>query len=608
LASPNTPGFVAEIGAGWFDYWGSNGTYECTAKRQGPGYERVFYGTSLINSLTIHSIYMAFGGTSWGWQPGPIVYTSYDYGAPISEARVMRDKALVLKQMGGFVQAAAQVLAQQDKAEPIVPSNSKIKLYHNINKTLGTHVLFATQNPSSNTGTEAFSFKLDLESCSYTIPQAGRLQLSGQDAKMWLAEYAMERQQLVYSTSEIQTHLQQGEHDLTLLYGRKGEDGETVLRFARKPRVEVLAGKAEVNFDGKDLRLNYVHQGLIELRISEGGRAPLLLLIADEQTGWQFWRSGEVLVQGSALIRSATLKGQDLALTGDSAADGPLRVWAATPVKTLSFNGERLATPFIKGPVSIDLPELMQLPWTRRFDSLEAKPDFDDSAWRKADTGGSAANVYTAPDKGQPVLAMSDYGFHHGDVWYRGRFTASDAKPLDLELFFGGGGAGLIQVWLDGQFLGQQEHDTGRPFPETTDTFKRRLQDLAPGEHVLAVQVRNNSHNWDLFADDVHKEARGLIAASIAPRGAQRFAVPINWKLQGNKGGEDIADLVRGPMNSGGLYGERMGWHLPAARDRDFKTGWDAAAPTAAPPAPGSYWLRTAFKLDLPKGHDIQLG
>ena len=35
-ASPNTPGFVAEFGGGWFDYWGSNGTYPCTAVRAGP--------------------------------------------------------------------------------------------------------------------------------------------------------------------------------------------------------------------------------------------------------------------------------------------------------------------------------------------------------------------------------------------------------------------------------------------------------------------------------------------------------------------------------------------------------------------------------------------
>ena len=52
-ASPNTPGFAAEFGGGWFDYWGSAGTYSCTAVREGPGYERVFYGTNLANRLTL---------------------------------------------------------------------------------------------------------------------------------------------------------------------------------------------------------------------------------------------------------------------------------------------------------------------------------------------------------------------------------------------------------------------------------------------------------------------------------------------------------------------------------------------------------------------------
>lgn len=618
LASPNTPGFVAEIGGGWFDYWGSNGTYECTARRQGPGYQRVFYGTSLINSLTIHSIYMAYGGTSWGWLGGPVVYTSYDYGAAITEARSLRDKAQVLKQMGSFVQVATPVLAQMDKAEPITPSNSGIKLYHNINKPLGTHVLFAVQNPSSKTGTEAFSFRLQTKDGTYQVPQAGRLQLSGQDAKMWLASYAMERQHLVYTTSEIQTHLQQGPRDLALLYGRAGEDGETVLRFASKPRVELLAGHADVVFDGQDLRLNYRHHGLIELRISEGGRAPLTLLIADEKTGWQFWRDGPVLVQGTALLRSARLKEQDLALIGDTTAASPLRIWAPGTVKTLSFNGQPLAFTAqadslrsrqpLPGPAAVQLPDLMQQAWTRRFDSLEAAPGFDDSSWRRADAPVSAAHVYSGADKGQPVLAMSDYGFHRGDVWYRGRFKSTEQGPQQLELFYGAGGAGLIQVWLDGQFLGQQELDTGRPFPETTDSFRLRLDKLAPGEHQISVLVRNNSHNWDLFADDEHKEARGLIAASLAPRGGQRFATAISWKIQGNQGGEDIADLLRGPMNNGGLHGERMGWHLPAAPDRDFKTGWEATAPSAAPPAAGSYWLRSRFTLDLPKGHDVQLG
>ena len=135
-----------------------------------------------------------------------------------------------------------------------------------------------------------------------------------------------------------------------------------------------------------------------------------------------------------------------------------------------------------------------------------------------------------------------------------------------------------------------------------------RLDALAAGEHVLAVMVRNNGHSWDLFADDAHKEARGLIAASLAPRAGRRFAVPIAWKIQGNQGGEAIADLVRGPYNSGGLYGERQGWHLPTAWGQTPGTGWSAAPPGEAPPAPGTYWLRTQFKLDAPASHDMQLG
>lgn len=621
LASPNTPGFVAEIGAGWFDYWGSNGTYECTARRQGPGYQRVFYGSSLINALSIHSVYMAFGGTSWGWQPGPIVYTSYDYGAPISEARVMRDKALVLKQMGGFVQAAAPVLAAQDKAEPIDPGNARVRLYHNINKALGSHVLLAQHNHLG--GTEAFGFKLQTRDGTYQIPQAGKLTLTGQDAKLLLASYALERQHLVYSTSELQAQAQQGPRDLALLYGRDGDDGETVLRYASRPSVKLLRGQAQVAWDAKtgDLRLNYRHTGLTELLISGGGRAPLLLLLADEKTGREFSRlqagAQAVLVHSPALVRSAAIQGDTLQLRGDTTAPSTLRAWVPEGITGLGFNGQLVAAAAhdfsltaraaLPGPEAVQLPDLMQLRWTRRFDSLEADPRFDDTAWRKTDATVSAANVYTATDKGQPVLAMSDYGFHHGDVWYRGRFTTTSAKPLQLELFFGGGGAGMVQVWVDGQFIGQHEHDTGRPFPETTDTFHRTLKDLAPGEHVIAVVVRNNSHNWDLFADDVHKEARGLISASLTPKGGQRFGTPIAWKIQGNKGGEDIADLVRGPMNSGGLYGERMGWHLPVDPAKP-QPGWDATAPNATPPAPGTYWLRTTFKLDMPQGHDVQLG
>lgn len=42
--------------------------------------------------------------------------------------------------------------------------------------------------------------------------------------------------------------------------------------------------------------------------------------------------------------------------------------------------------------------------------------------------------------------------------------------------------------------------------------------------------------------------------------------------VQGNAGGQSIADPVRGPLNTGGLFGERNRWHLPGFSDGGWQT------------------------------------
>jgi beta-galactosidase GanA len=624
-ASPSTPGFTAEFGGGWFDFWGSNDTYPCTAIRNGPGYQRVFYGTNIANGLTIQSFYMTFGGTSWGWLPAPVVFTSYDYGAAISESRQLRDKAATMKQMGQFI-AAVPALRQMQKAEAIeakpVGSDARppIKIYHNIDPTTRTRVLIAMHDPSNAVTNDAFSFSLTTDEGSYSIPQQGVLRINGQDAKMLLASYALERQRLIYSTSELQTHLRLGDIDLALFYGRPAEEGETVLRYASQPRVEIIEGKVASTFDAvtRDLRLNYLHTGLARVKISGGGRDPLLLLIGDTLAAQTFWRentaSGPVLARGPALVREAKLAGGVLALRGDTARDSELEVWSAATFANLTWNGKRVATTstsshsataakLLAGPSTVSLPDLSRLAWSVKRESPEAAPDFDDSSWQLTDR--TRTNSPTKPPGGQPVLNMDDYGFHHGDVWYRGRYTGT-ASADTLTLHYGGGGAGLIQVWLDGRFLGQDEHATGLPRPPTTGvaTFSVPQELRTERQHVLSIMVRNNSHNWDLDADDAHKEGRGLISASLAARSGKTFAVPVQWKIQGNAGGENIADTLRGVMNNGGLFGERNGWHLP-----QFKAGdWEAARVPDSSPHAGTVWYRTQFDLAVPKDHDASLG
>ncbi|MCH8686184.1 beta galactosidase jelly roll domain-containing protein [Pedomonas mirosovicensis] len=62
--------------------------------------------------------------------------------------------------------------------------------------------------------------------------------------------------------------------------------------------------------------------------------------------------------------------------------------------------------------------------------------------------------------------------------------------------------------------------------------------------------------------------------------------------------------MARGPMNNGGLYGERSGWHLPGFSD----DAWQKTTLPAAKAEPGVTWYRTEFTLDVPKGHDASLG
>ena len=53
----------------------------------------------------MQSIYMAVGGTNWGFNPAPFMYTSYDYGSPISEPGTLSFKYPELKLVGEMSQA-----------------------------------------------------------------------------------------------------------------------------------------------------------------------------------------------------------------------------------------------------------------------------------------------------------------------------------------------------------------------------------------------------------------------------------------------------------------------------------------------------------------------
>ncbi len=181
----------------------------------------------MANGIKLQNVYMTFGGTSWGWLPASVVYTSYDYGAAIDEARQLTPKIPAMKEMGYFLQAVTDI-AKVDPAAAVTASDPLVKTYHLVNPDTGTQFYFARND---HTADLTFTLPVTTPDGSYTVPRTGTLQLNGKDMKVVVAAYTMDSAHLVYTTSHLMTHAPAGEQDVALLASRPGDNGETVLRY-----------------------------------------------------------------------------------------------------------------------------------------------------------------------------------------------------------------------------------------------------------------------------------------------------------------------------------------------------------------------------------------
>lgn len=544
---------------------------------------------------------MAFGGTSWGWLPAPVVYTSYDYGAAIDEARNVTDKIAPMHQLGHLLQRVPD-FAKLDRAADVRAEG--LKVYHLTNPDTGTHVYVAR-----NDGTEPVT--TDLPTAAGALP----VTVPGKDATLVTTGLPLGERTLKYATASPMTVLTAGRQDIAVFAGRRGQMAELVLDCPAEPFVQRLDEEAGWAYDRGELHVNAPlgQGGLTRVLVQKGeSDTSLLLLFADDATAVRLFPydtpSGTVLVYGPALLRHAEVHGSEVRLTGDITERTSMEVWGPRGIDTLVWNGRKLptrvtlsgslmTTGMLPDTPEVRLPELGG--WRMRTENPEAGPGFDDSSWRLADRTTSFST--TAVPDGQPVLFADDYGFHYGDVWYRG--TLSDTSGVEeVSLAYSTGTQGLLMAWLDGEPLGTHR----MPVPDKSVTIRKgtwaetavfpvRERLRSPGRHVLSVLVRRMQHDQDGKALDTHKAARGLTAVTF--KGA---SPGVRWRIQG----AGAPDPVRGPLNNGGLYGEREGWHLPGFRDRD----WEEASFPRAARYQGVTWYRTTFRLSVPADVDASVG
>lgn len=77
-----------------------------------------------------------------------------------------------------------------------------------------------------------------------------------------------------------------------------------------------------------------------------------------------------------------------------------------------------------------------------------------------------------------------------------------------------------------------------------------------------------------------------------------------SWRVAGTAGAESNLDPVRGVYNEGGLYAERMGWHLPGFDDDKWA---EVGNNKLVVDGPGVEFFRTVMPLNIPRGVDVSI-
>ncbi|KAL3460988.1 beta-galactosidase precursor [Aspergillus heterothallicus] len=615
--SSSTPHAVMEFQSGSGADWAQTNNYDVCAESVNEVFRRVINKNMYAAAVKVLNLYMVTGSTNWGNIGTSHSFTSYDVGSPIREDRTLtRESYSELKLQGQFFKVSpAYLTARPDGTNGSYTNDSAITCTRLVSEDEDTSFLVVRHTAYESFAKTPYHMNVHTSRGDLTIPKLrNSLVLNGRDSKIHVVDYNVGNHRLIYSSAEVFTWKKYGDRTVLVLYGGPGETHEAAVVANGDPKVvegpmvqlkreaDLVTFNWDISAERTVLKIKDLYIYLLDRNTAYNYFVPLLPAKSRNTYGDHESNPTAVIVKSGYLVRDARISGSTLYLSADFNQTTDVEIIGAPPkVKKLKINGKSVATSQNKvgnllttvdfNPPSFTLPDLNKADW-KYVDALpEIQPDYDDSKWVRADhvTSNNKFSQQFTPT----VLSASEYGFNVGYLLYRGHFVASGKEKV-FNISTSGGNAFGSSVWLDGTYLGSWTGDADTQ--QFTSSFK--LPQLKAGSnHTLTVVVDNMGQEMNFAVGlDSMKTARGIRDYSLD-------GTEIDWKLTGNLGGEDYQDHVRGPLNEGGSYPERQGWHQP----RPPSQQWIKANPTTKEMQPGIGFFSTETRLSMPEGWDIPL-
>ncbi|KAH7320864.1 family 35 glycosyl hydrolase [Stachybotrys elegans] len=615
--SPRQPSFVPEFQGGSYNPWG--GPQGGCPDHIGADFANMFYRNLIYQHITAISLYMLFGGTNWGWHACPLVATSYDYSSPVSENRELWSKFYETKLLTLFTRVAKDLAHVDRLGDSTSYTDNEAITTSELRNPETNAAFYVVMHDDSTSGTqETFKLRVNTSEGEMTIPRRGRdITINGHQAKILVTDFTFGGKKLLYSTAEVLSYAVIDGSEVLALWLPEGEAGEFCVKGVSSAQLSHGSGVEafEAQAEADTITISYIQRSGLTALDLDGSK----VLLMDRETAYRFWvptldndpfapPEKTIFVQGAYLVRSAVhdADGHALYLTGDETESASLTVFAQRDIYTIYWNdvqapitssGGGIYVIETEGPAEFTLPELG--PW-KSLDSLpEIKEDYQayPPAWVVA--ANTETPNPTKPASNNPVLYVDDYDIHTGNHIYRATFPTTDEPPTGILLNMTGGLAFGWSVWLNSKYIGSYHGfsyigDEIASFSFDNATLKDG------GENVLVILMDNSGHGLRELAI----EPRGITEATLlGPKDEYDFT---EWKIAGTAGRRENIDPIRGPLNEGGLYAERLGMHLPGFPDDDWE---ETVAPgeTIVVPEAGVRVFRTTVPLHVPEGLDVSI-
>ncbi|PWN31412.1 uncharacterized protein FA14DRAFT_115487, partial [Meira miltonrushii] len=650
---PSNPASIPEFQGGSYDAWGGS-TYDACASLTNSSFVRVFDKSALGDGVKFLSRYMGYGGTNWGNLAfGGLVYTSYDYGAGLNEKRIIREKLRESTLLGSFLQSFPSFSNSDVQLEGtnlgISQQSEDIAVSH-LKQIDGGNTSWYLVRHGDSTSSSIATFRLDVDmgnGNTTTIPQQGKMSLIGRDAIMVPvnAPFPSSGLTLNYSTSDVTFMGTVGQQDVMVLHGFAGYTYE----FA-------LAGGLTANSTDSSVKIQQVGIGAtiqwtpaqnaaqnVQVKTSDGKQVLIRLVDIEYAQALGFpstasvatldgilGRGDRVVVHGAYHIANATLSsdGSTLALAGslNGTSASNLDIIAPESVKQVTFNGgkptssssndQSLQASFAAAPqdvLSYEAPALSNWKYQDSLPEIQSgfKPD---SNWQSANLT-KTPNAWFASANTTNVLFADAYGFHSGGaILWQGRFNGSSVQADQLQVNYIGGKFFSSSTFLNGKFVGATNVPSDST--EASATFTLNIDMFVDGENVFTVLMDSTGLQEDggtvtnvsgyQYPQEDTKQPRGILTFDILSGGKAQTDLKLDWIVTGNQGGQNLLDKVRGPLNEGGFYGERQGWHLPGFDDSKWSTT-DPTTTEGGVNGSSVRFYRTSVSLNIPDGYDVPI-